>query len=509
MATLVGLLTLAVTLSWQPLLDLDRTVANAAYDISSGRDGFVAFLRELARWSSGVVIRPVLVVVAAILAWRRAWRLCIWLLTSAAVGAVLSPTLKLLIERPRPSYDPPLAVLATFSYPSGHAITGGTLAAAGVLLTTTALHRGRLRAALNAVWVVLGVAIGLDRIFLGVHYLSDVVAGELIGISVTLTAWLLVVRHGALAPQPARGSEPGRPAPRFAVIVNPVHVAQPETWRNSVDAAAAQWGWREPLWFETRADDPGVGMCAEALAAQVDMVLAAGGDGTVRVICAELAGTGVAVGIVPLGTGNLLARNLGLPLHPAEAVETALCGKDRVVDVVQVQGDELPRTCFTVMAGLGFDAAIMAGAPDQLKARMGWPAYVVSALRQVRHPATWVEVSVDDAAPIRRKVRTVVVGNVGSLQAGIPLLPDALIDDGRLDVVVIAPQRTVGWLRLVLRVLRRARRTDERLDRMTGHGVRIRADKPLLRQLDGDPVGEGLELNAEVLPGALIVRVSG
>jgi diacylglycerol kinase family enzyme len=379
-------------------------------------------------------------------------------------------------------------------------------AATAILLTISALHRGRVRTLLCWVWALAGLALGLDRIFLGVHYLSDVVAGWLLGAAIALLAWQLVVRMGAMAPAVVPGADGAGPS-RFAVIANPVHIPDMAAFRASVTAAGAEYGWAEPLWFETRVDDPGVGMSERALAAEVRMVLAAGGDGTVRIVCSKLAGTGVAVGVVPLGTGNLLARNLGLPLHPADALETALAGRDRAVDVVRVRGDDMADTCFTVMGGLGLDAAIMAGAPDQLKARMGWPAYVVSALRQLQHPATWVEVSVDDRPPVRRKVRTVVIGNVGSLQAGIPLLPDALIDDGRLDVVVIAPRHTVGWLRLVVRVLRRTRRTDEHLDRMTGQRVSIRAEKPLLRQLDGDPVGEGRELHAEVLPSTLVVRV--
>ena len=173
-------------------------------------------------------------------------------------------------------------------------------------------------------------------------------------------------------------------------------------------------------------------------------MVAAGGDGTVRVVCSELARTGVPLGIVPLGTGNLLARNLELcRCGRREAVEVALSGQDRAIDVVRVSGDGLAESCFTVMGGLGFDAAIMAGASDALKARMGWRAYVVSAVRNLRYPARRIEVSVDDGPYQRFRARTVVVGNVGLLQAGIPLLPDARFDDGLLDVVVIAPQRLV------------------------------------------------------------------
>ena len=113
------------------------------------------------------------------------------------------------------------------------------------------------------------------------------------------------------------------------------------------------------------------------------------------------------------------------------------------------------------MAGLGLDAAIMQGAPDEMKAKMGSTAYVLSALRQIRYPAVRVELTVDDGEPIQTRARTVVIGNVGAITANIPLLPDARIDDGLIDVVVIAPRRAWGWLGLLWRVLTRRRRPDD------------------------------------------------
>jgi diacylglycerol kinase family enzyme len=118
-----------------------------------------------------------------------------------------------------------------------------------------------------------------------------------------------------------------------------------------------------------------------------------------------------------------------------------------------------------------------------------------------------VTITIDDAEPVVRRARTVVVGNVGSLQAGIPLLPDAEIDDGVLDVVVLAPRRVSGWPALVYRVMLRRRRTDDRLDRFTGRSVAISAAHAIPRQLDGDLVGAGTELRCVVEHGRLLVRV--
>ena len=127
-----------------------------------------------------------------------------------------------------------------------------------------------------------------------------------------------------------------------------------------------------------------------------DLVMVCGGDGTVREVCAELAGTGIPVGIVPAGTGNLLARNLGIPLYIRSAVDIALNGQDRAIDMVEVGGDAIEDTHFMVMAGMGFDAAIMEGVNEDIKKKIGWVAYVISGLKSLMFPAVRVEIQIDD-----------------------------------------------------------------------------------------------------------------
>jgi YegS/Rv2252/BmrU family lipid kinase len=294
---------------------------------------------------------------------------------------------------------------------------------------------------------------------------------------------------------------------RVAVILNPSKIADVDDFKIRVREVADRDGWKEPIWFETSIEDPGYGQALLALQAGVDLIVAAGGDGTVRAVCEEVARTGVAVGILPHGTGNLLARNLGIPLNIRDALDVAFSGQDKAIDLGTYKTDSGTDTCFLVMAGLGMDAAIMTGVDDTLKEKVGWLAYFVSGVKAARFPAMKVEISVDDGEFKKFKARTVVVGNVGFLQGGIPLLPDAQIDDGMLDVVVLAPKRFIGWLAIIVRVIGRQRRTNERLDRLTGHKVVIRAEKPMPMQLDGDPVGEGQEITAEVQPGVLLVRV--
>jgi diacylglycerol kinase family enzyme len=214
------------------------------------------------------------------------------------------------------------------------------------------------------------------------------------------------------------------------------------------------------------------------------------------------------VGVVPAGTGNLLARNLSIPLYLQAAVDVALNGQDRAIDLVRISGDSVAEDeHFLVMAGMGFDAAIMEGASEQIKARVGWLAYVVSALRNLMFPAVRIEVSVDGGPWTKHRARTVVFGNVGYLQAGMPLLPDATIDDGILDVVILHPRRFLSWIPLALRVLSKHKRTDDTINRLTGRTVSLRASADTPRQLDGDSIGAGRELHAECLHGKLLVRV--
>ena len=159
-------------------------------------------------------------------------------------------------------------------------------------------------------------------------------------------------------------------------------------------------------------------MAHEAAVSGADLVIAIGGDGTIRAVCEELAGTGVPVGIVPAGTGNLLARNLDIPLYLRSAVDVALNGQDRAIDMVEVSGDKMEDATFLVMAGMGFDAAIMEGVNEDIKAKVGWLAYVWSALKSLMFPAIRIDVSVDGGEFTRHRARTLVIGNVGFLQAG-------------------------------------------------------------------------------------------
>jgi diacylglycerol kinase family enzyme len=248
-------------------------------------------------------------------------------------------------------------------------------------------------------------------------------------------------------------------------------------------------------------------MTEQAVREKVDLVLGAGGDGTIRVICSGLANTGIPFGLIPAGTGNLLARNIGIPLDEVAALDVAFDGVDKAVDLVSLQVDDRPPDHFAVMAGIGIDAVIMEGADAKMKKAVGSAAYFVSAAQNAKHPAMHAVIAVDDQPPIKRRASVIVVGNVGFLLANIQLIPGARADDGKLDVLVASPRTLRDWVRLTTRVLTRRRQPDSQLDRMTGRRVTITVEERDQVQLDGDTVGECNRLTAEVVPGALRLRV--
>ncbi|WBQ02695.1 diacylglycerol/lipid kinase family protein [Kribbella sp. CA-293567] len=292
---------------------------------------------------------------------------------------------------------------------------------------------------------------------------------------------------------------------RAAVIMNPIKV--PEDFRDTVDAALTKRGFTDTLWLETTEDDAGTTMAKRAIDETVELVMVAGGDGTVRVVCAEMARTGIPVAVLPAGTGNLLARNLGISLDLEVALDELLDGTEQRIDSVEVKGDELDTDRFVVMAGFGLDAAIIADAPDGLKKHVGWAAYVVSTLKNLNHPFVRVEIIIDGAAPVRRRARTVVIGNVGTLQANIPLLPDAKPDDGKIDLVVLAPRRVSHWPRLALSLVLKRMQEGRHIERFTGQTIQVKAATAVRRQLDGDEISTGRILTATVDPEALLVRI--
>jgi diacylglycerol kinase family enzyme len=195
---------------------------------------------------------------------------------------------------------------------------------------------------------------------------------------------------------------------RAAIVVNPTKQDDFDAFRIAVGRAMDAHGWDEPVWRETTPEDPGRGQAEAAVLAGLDLVIACGGDGTVTACAEGVAGTGVPLAIIPLGTGNLLARNVGLPMGLDDALEVALGCVQRPIDAGRVNG-----SLFVVMAGLGLDARMLDDTSEPLKKRLGWLAYALTAVRHLGDRPIKVTVRADGGRRRRFRASAVVVGNVG------------------------------------------------------------------------------------------------
>lgn len=299
-------------------------------------------------------------------------------------------------------------------------------------------------------------------------------------------------------------------APRAAIIINPSKTVSVDV-RKILTETSQQNGWDEPIWLETTKDDPGVGQAREALRLGAAVVIAAGGDGTVRCVGEVLAGTGTPLGLIPLGTGNLLARNLGMDVTDvAGAIAGAITGTERKIDVVRArQGDTDTGKIFLVMAGLGYDATIMADTNEELKGKVGWLAYVDAGIRNLPGKPVKATIVLDGKTVVQRRVRSVMVGNCGKVQGGVEIFPNAKLDDGVLDIVVLAPKGRFGWLTVIAGLVGRGRSKQTAVEYFAGTSVEVSVEHGQDYQLDGDHEGESKHVTMTIDAGALSIRMAG
>jgi diacylglycerol kinase (ATP) len=317
------------------------------------------------------------------------------------------------------------------------------------------------------------------------------------------------------------------PSPKAALVYNPIKV-DAASLRATVQRLSKQAGWGEPLFYETTVDDLGDDVTRQALQEGVDAVLVAGGDGTVRAVTEAMSESGIPLTIVPSGTGNLLARNLLLPLTDPEAMVRATFEGDRLaMDVgfaaIRRKDGQSEERAFVVMGGMGLDAAMIANTNGDLKKRVGWIAYVDGAARSLANAKPFrIAYQIPERRLHSARVQSILIANCGSLPAGLELIPEASVADGELDVVIFQPKNALGWVLVWRRVawdnsfLRRFRAGRRVLSLRTkdnsvlysrGSGIDIGTQDPQPVQLDGDEFGEAIRLRCRTVPGGLIVML--
>lgn len=250
----------------------------------------------------------------------------------------------------------------------------------------------------------------------------------------------------------------------------------------------------------TTEDDPGPGQTRAAIDAGAECVIACGGDGTVRSVAETLAGSGVHLGVVPFGTGNLLAKNLDLPAG-FDAIPVALSATARKFDVGTINGEK-----FAVMAGTGLDALMIRDASSTVKERLGSLAYVISVLRNLRARQVDVVVTVDGERWFSGPSAMVLVGNLRQITGGIDVFPDALADDGWLDVAVLTPRGWRDWLSIGRRLVRNRPQPEELVHRTRATDLVIDLAEPTPWELDGEDRDPAQRLVVGIERQALEVR---
>lgn len=314
-------------------------------------------------------------------------------------------------------------------------------------------------------------------------------------------------------------------AQRAAVVYNPIKIDL-DAVREVVAAEESAAGWPETLWFPTSKEDPGRGATTDAIEAGATLIIAAGGDGTVRAIAEVVDEHGLEMALLPSGTGNLLARNMKLTLDDLQhSIHTAFTGAVRGIDLGSISiehGDgSTSEHSFLVMAGVGIDAKMLAATNEDLKAKIGPLAYVAAVAKALLdRNQLRLQYTLDGRRHTKMRAHTIIVGNCGTLTGNVLLLPNAVIDDGDFEIVTLRPEGLLGWGQIIVKVfwengvLRRTAlgrkfmtKEVEALNYVKGKDLRVTLSRPEEIELDGDGFGDAASFRATIKPQALRVRV--
>ena len=310
---------------------------------------------------------------------------------------------------------------------------------------------------------------------------------------------------------------------RIAFIVNPTKAGVAQLREAAYRACSLRY-LPEPIWLHTSQDDSGVQAARDAAEAGADLLVAVGGDGTVRATAKAALEHGLPMGLIPMGTGNLLARNINVPVgDPSDALRNVLDGTERKIDVgwLELYGEEGEprRELFLVVAGVGIDADIFANVDDSLKRNLGWLAYYLSAVKFFGAKRMRASVALDGGEPKIDRMRSVLMANCGKLPAGITLVADAKLDDGELDFLTVDSRGGLGWASLFgdfvaqgagipsNRLVKSWRISS--IDHVRGTTADVHTELPQRVQADGDDIGRAVRVVSSVDKRALRVRTRG
>jgi diacylglycerol kinase (ATP) len=258
----------------------------------------------------------------------------------------------------------------------------------------------------------------------------------------------------------------------------------------------------DPNWYEISKSKEAPTVAEKAVADGANLLFIWGGDGTVQRCLDAVAGRDIAVAVVPAGTANLLATNLDIPDDVGVAVRIGIYGDRRPLDVGVLNGKR-----FAVMAGVGFDAHMMLIADGGLKDRWGQLAYVWAAIRATRISSQKMTIAVDGSAWFAGPAAGILLGQLGTLTSGLVAFPDAVPDDGQLEVAVITADTWAHWLRVFYRLVSGHPERSSLARTTRGSTVDIALNQATPYELDGSPRKAKKRLRASIEPAAIVVCV--
>lgn len=314
---------------------------------------------------------------------------------------------------------------------------------------------------------------------------------------------------------------------KYAFIVNP---SKPDAAQivEKIKDFCGRNNIKEPLFIETTLERDGEACAKEALESGADAVIAVGGDGTVRTVASAMTGTEHSMGIIPIGTGNLFARNMNIPTGDIEAAMLiATSHGSRRIDMGKITLLDSPDTPaeparhgFLIVGGIGFDADMIDDTNPDLKKKISWIAYFVGGMKNLfSAKCRGTIITMDENGEKTRKdkisFRTFIAGNCGQIP-GFQLIPGARFDDGLLDFELIDTSAgIIGWMNLFGDVVHQTVKrkpggsplsTNSKISITRGQWAEIILDKPRLVEADGDIVGTTKHVRISLEKNALIVR---
>jgi len=256
----------------------------------------------------------------------------------------------------------------------------------------------------------------------------------------------------------------------------------------------------DPLWIEIPKSRFAPKQVKRDLAEGSELLFIWGGDGTVQRCIDTAADSDAALAILPAGTANLFATNLGIPQDIEEAVSVGLRGERRKLDVGRFNGER-----FAVMAGAGFDASMIQQADGTLKDRLGRVAYVWTGSKNLRAKPFNAKIDVDGAPWYAGPASLVLVGNVGRLFGGVEVFEDARPDDGRLEVGVVNAQGVTDWIRALARTAAGHAERSPLVQTTTAKKIKVKLNRKVLYEMDGGDREKVKSFTVKVQPAAITI----